>query len=246
MMAIRIVRRSGCWSGRWDSIRRSLQPGPPWENVTTTKRNTESARPETMSRTEPALRRALALDPNLEDAAQQIVSLDADAGKLAQAYQEAKAMVEKRPQSGFAHFTLSYVLRYASLTKEAAEECDTAMRLDPGNYQFRSCASVFYPEQSVRSRAGSFGELDAGSEWSNNVEVNILLREGKTNEALAEAAPAFRIARSSIRALWRLVTPRLGLRDPNNFWSRPKRRFSLSATRNPNTVRRSVQRLPGE
>src|SRR5713226_6921691 len=61
----------------------------------------------TMSRTEPALRRALALDPNLEDAAQQIVSLDTDAGKLVQAYREAKTMVENRPQSGFAHFTLS-------------------------------------------------------------------------------------------------------------------------------------------
>ncbi|HST11190.1 MAG TPA: serine/threonine-protein kinase [Terriglobales bacterium] len=40
----------------------------------------------TMARTEPALRRAIALDPNLEDAAQQIVSLDADSGKLPQAY----------------------------------------------------------------------------------------------------------------------------------------------------------------
>ena len=106
-----------------------------------------------MTRTSPALRRALALDPNLEDAAQQIVSLDTDAGKLVQAYQEAKEMVEKRPQSGFAHFTLSYVLRYASLSKEAAQECDTALRLDPGNYQFRSCASVFYLSEPVRSRA---------------------------------------------------------------------------------------------
>src|ERR1051326_6756112 len=88
----------------------------------------------TMSRTLPALRRALSLDPNLEDAAQQIVSLDTDAGKLAQAYKEAKAIVENRPQSGFAHFTLSYVLRYAGLSKDAAQECETAMRLQPGNY----------------------------------------------------------------------------------------------------------------
>jgi TolB-like protein/predicted Ser/Thr protein kinase len=138
----------------------------------------------TMSRTEPALRRALALDPNLEDAAQQIVSLDTDSGKLAQAYQEAKAMVDKRPQSGFAHFTLSYVLRYASLMKDAADECNTAVRLDPGNYQFRSCASVFYTTRQF-DRARDFLKLDAGSEWSNNVEVGILLREGKTGEALA-------------------------------------------------------------
>lgn len=136
-----------------------------------------------MSRTYPTLQRALSLDPNLEDAAQQIVSLDTDAGKLAQAYKEAKAMVEKRPQSGFAHFTLSYVLRYASLSKEAAQECETAMRLDPGNYEFRSCTSVFFVTGQY-DRAREFLKLDAGSEWSNNVEIHLLLRQGKMNEAV--------------------------------------------------------------
>ncbi|HEY6273292.1 MAG TPA: protein kinase [Terriglobales bacterium] len=139
----------------------------------------------TMSRTLPALRRALSLDPDLEDAAQQIVSLDTDAGKLAQAYQEAKAMVDRRPQSGFAHFTLSYVLRYASLSKEAVDECNAAARLDPGNYQFRSCATVFTTTGDF-ARAHDFLNLDAGSEWSNNVTTILLLREGKRDEALAQ------------------------------------------------------------
>jgi len=138
-----------------------------------------------MSRTEPALRRALALDPNLEDAAQQIVSLDADSGKLPLAYQEAKAMIDKRPQSGFAHFTLSYVLRYAGLLREAAQECQSAMRLDPGNYQFRSCASVFF-SLGRHDEGRAFLKLDAGSEWSNNVEVHALLREGRTQDALEQ------------------------------------------------------------
>jgi TolB-like protein/predicted Ser/Thr protein kinase len=136
-----------------------------------------------MARTMPALRRALALDPNLEDAAQQIVSLDADAGKLPLAYQEAKAMVDKRPQSGFAHFTLSYVLRYAGLMRDAGQECNEAMRLDPGNYQFRSCAGVFL-SLGQYDQARAFLRLDAGSEWSNNVAVQALLSEGKTQEAL--------------------------------------------------------------
>ncbi len=138
-----------------------------------------------MSRTGPALRRALALDPNLEDAAQQIVSMDADAGRLAQAYEEAKAMVDKRPQSGMAHFTLSYVLRYASLSKDAAQECESAMRLDPGNYQFRSCSALFL-QMGEFDRAKEFAKLDAGSEFSNNVNVSILLHEGHTAEALEQ------------------------------------------------------------
>jgi len=137
----------------------------------------------TMSRTIPTLRRALTLDPNLEDAAAQIVSLDTDAGKLPQAYQEARAMIDKRPQSGFAHFTLSYVLRYAGLSQEAAYECNTAVRLDPGNYQFRSCAAVFFMTGQV-ARARDFSNLDAGSEWSTHLEVRLLLYDGKAAEAL--------------------------------------------------------------
>jgi serine/threonine protein kinase/tetratricopeptide (TPR) repeat protein len=137
----------------------------------------------TMSRTIPTLRRALTLDPNLQDAAAQIVSLDTDAGKLPQAYQEARAMIDKRPQSGFAHFTLSYVLRYAGLSKEAADECNIAVRLDPGNYQFRSCAAVFFMTRQV-ARARDFSNLDAGSEWSTQLEVRLLLYDGKTAEAL--------------------------------------------------------------
>jgi serine/threonine protein kinase/tetratricopeptide (TPR) repeat protein len=138
----------------------------------------------TMSRTIPTLRRALTLDANLQDAEAQIISLDSDAGKLPQAYQEARAMIDKRPQSGFAHFTLSYVLRYAGLSQEAADECNTAVRLDPGNYQFRSCAAVFFMTGQV-ARARDFLNLDAGSEWSSHLEVRLLLYGGKTAEALA-------------------------------------------------------------
>jgi serine/threonine protein kinase/tetratricopeptide (TPR) repeat protein len=139
-----------------------------------------------MTRTEPTLRRALALDPNLEDAQQQIVSILADSGKLVDAYKEAKKMVEQRPQSGFAHFTLSYVLRYASLLKETEQECETALSLDPGNFQFRSCSSPFSLEGKI-DRAHQFTSLDAGSEWSNNVEVHSLLREGNFKAAVERA-----------------------------------------------------------
>ncbi len=132
----------------------------------------------TMSRTLPALRHALALDSNLEDAAQQIVSIDADSGKLVQAYHEAQAMFEKRPQSGMAHFTLSYVLRYAGVAKEAMQECDAALRLDPGNYQFRSCMSVFSWVNRL-DRAEDFLKPDLGSEWTTNAEASILLRRDK-------------------------------------------------------------------
>ena len=62
-------------------------------------------------------------------------------------------------------------------------ECELALRLDPGNYQFRSCSTPFlWTGQFERGMA--FARLDAGSEWSSNVLVAFLLRQGKTSEAL--------------------------------------------------------------
>jgi len=131
-----------------------------------------------------ALQRALALDPNLLSAEQQIVLQDTEGGNIAQAYRHAKAMVDKHPESGDAHFGLSYVLRYASIIKEAQQECEAALRLDPGNFHFRSCATVFM-DFGDPQRAQDFLNLDSGSEWSNNITAHILLSRGKIDEALA-------------------------------------------------------------
>jgi serine/threonine protein kinase len=131
------------------------------------------------------LQRALALDPNLVDAEQQIISQDTDRGNLVHAYRQAKSMVERHPQSGIAHFTLSYVLRYGGVLDEARNECDTAIRLDPGNYMFRSC-SALYLSNELPDRAKAFFELDPGSEWNNNITAIQLLRAGKTDQALAK------------------------------------------------------------
>jgi TolB-like protein len=131
------------------------------------------------------LQRALALDPNLVNAEQQIISQETDRGNLVQAYHQAKAMVERHPQSGMAHFTLSYVLRYGGALEEARNECDTAVRLDPGNYQFRSCSSLYLAAE-LSDRGRVFFDLDSGSEWNNNITAVQLLRSGKTDEALAK------------------------------------------------------------
>jgi TolB-like protein len=126
--------------------------------------------------------RALALDPNLLSAAGQLIINRVERGELEKAHQQARALVRKRPQSAQAHFTLGYVLRYAGMLREATSECETALKLDPGNYLFRSCAWAFlYMGDTVRAR--EFVRLDAGSEWASFATPSILLRERKTSEA---------------------------------------------------------------
>jgi len=129
-----------------------------------------------------ASQRAVALDPNRLIAASQLIVNQVNRGELPKAYQGAQALLRNRPDSGQAHFTMSYVLRYAGMQEESGRECDTAMALDPGNYQFRSCAWA-YMELGKTQRAMDFVRLDAGSEWAAYATLQILLREGKIAEA---------------------------------------------------------------
>jgi len=128
-----------------------------------------------------ALERALALDPNLIAAASQLIVNRVDRGELGKAYQSAVSLVQRRPESALAHFTLGYVQRYAGMLEESARQCDTALTLAPGNYSFRSCAWVFM-ELGRFERAYDFIQLDAGSEWANYITPSLLLREGRVSQ----------------------------------------------------------------
>jgi len=129
-----------------------------------------------------ALERALALDPNLIAAASQLIVNRVDRSELGKAYEAAAALAKRRPENAQAHFTLGYVQRYAGMLEEATRQCDTALTLAPGNYQFRSCAWAFM-ELGRFDRARDFIQLDAGSEWANYITPSLLLREGRVTEA---------------------------------------------------------------
>jgi TolB-like protein len=153
--------------------------------------------------------RALALDPNLVFAAGQLITNRVERGELAKAFQEAQVLVKQRPESAQAHFTMGYVDRYAGMLEDSTRECDTALRLDPGNYFFRSCAWAFLYLGKTQ-RAWEFVHLDTGSEWANWVTPAILLREGKlaeAREAVQKVLPAPRYHRDLLEAV-------VGLRPP--------------------------------
>jgi eukaryotic-like serine/threonine-protein kinase len=137
---------------------------------------------QVLKRSDTAMERALALDPNLVFAASQLITNRADEGEVGNAYAEASALVKKRPESAQAHFALGYVLRYVGLLDQSAHECETAQALDRGNYLFRSCALAFM-ELNQQQRAMEFVHLDSGSEWAARTAAYILLREGKLAEA---------------------------------------------------------------
>jgi hypothetical protein len=65
---------------------------------------------------------------------------------------------------------------------ESGHECDTALSLDPGNYQFRSCAFTF-DQLGNYARAMDFLQLDAGSEWSVSNVTRHYIRNGDLSRA---------------------------------------------------------------
>jgi len=137
-------------------------------------------------RSNEAYHRALLLEPGRVSAAGLLAAQEAEAGNLDRAYDDARALVQKRPESGYAHFSLAYVLRYAGRLDEAQSECDKALAI-VANYNWRTCALAF-AEAGMAVRGMQFLEQDTGSEWSNGVRVSVLMRQGKMLEA-QQAAP---------------------------------------------------------
>jgi len=129
-----------------------------------------------------ALERALALDPNLSLAVSQRIANRAERGELVKAYQDAQNFVQRQPKNANAHFILAYVLRYAGLLDESARAFEEAMSLDSGNYLFRACSFTF-SQLGNPERAMDFNRLDAGSTWAKRNAIRILMREGKVAEA---------------------------------------------------------------
>jgi serine/threonine protein kinase/DNA-binding winged helix-turn-helix (wHTH) protein len=138
-----------------------------------------------MERFQVATERALALDPNSIIAGAGLALRSTEQGQLAKGYQQAADLVRRRPDSADAHFILSYVLRYAGLTEEAAKQCDIAFSLDPHTQTnlLRSCAMVFVARGDY-PRAMNYLNLDPSSELSKALTIHILVRQGKEKEAL--------------------------------------------------------------
>jgi serine/threonine protein kinase len=133
-------------------------------------------------RAKAALEKALALDPNLISAASQLTALQVERGELVSAYQEAQALVERHPEDAESHMAMAYVLRYAGALDESAHECDAALSLNPGYYQFRSCSFTF-DELGNYGRAMDFLQLDAGSDWVSRNIVSHSIRAGNLAQA---------------------------------------------------------------
>jgi tetratricopeptide (TPR) repeat protein len=140
-----------------------------------------------LQRSDAAAERALALDPDFIDAINELAIHHTERGELVKAYQQAEAMVRRKPDDAISHHALGYVLRYAGLLKEAAEQCETAHMLEP-EVKWSSCSSTFL-ELGDYQRARDYLRQDLTTEWSKARAVEILVRQGRGEEASKIGVP---------------------------------------------------------
>jgi serine/threonine protein kinase len=136
-----------------------------------------------LDRSQAAAERGFALDPHLPEVSRRLIVKRVEGGDLNAAYDQAVELLRRRPDSADAHFSLSYVLRYAGLLDEACAECDIARRLDPKNSRiWRSCAISFF-QLDRYDRAWDYIKAENESVWARNTSVTLLMRQGKLTEA---------------------------------------------------------------
>jgi hypothetical protein len=166
----------------WDLIRITPRHGRRWDGGITSTRFIRAAERRGISALEPAYKRPLRWNRDRVSAAGLLANNEVVGGNLDKAYGDAQALVQKRTDAAFAHFSLAYVLRYAGRLDEAQSECDKALAIDSGDFNWRTC-SLAFAEAGKQSRAIEYLNRDAGSEWSNAVRVSVLMRQGKMAEA---------------------------------------------------------------
>lgn len=142
-----------------------------------------------MRRSDEAGERALALDPDYQDAAAEVILHNAERGKLAKSYREAQDLVNRHPDNANAHHLLSYVLRYAGHLDEASRQCEMAFLLDPHTL-WNSCGITLIEFGKYERARSTFVRKDHSSEWSKAITIELLMREGKREEALRIGVPA--------------------------------------------------------
>jgi DNA-binding winged helix-turn-helix (wHTH) protein/TolB-like protein len=143
--------------------------------------------PEMLAFSDAAAEKELSLDPDSLDPLAEMTIHRTERGDLVQAHRIAVELVRRRPDDPNLHHVLSYVLRYGGSLEEAGHECELAVLL-ASKVVWGSCSTTFM-ELGNYDRSKFFLRKDLSSEWSKAHTIEVLLRQGRTQDALRIPAP---------------------------------------------------------
>ncbi|UCF64243.1 MAG: protein kinase [bacterium] len=106
--------------------------------------------------------KALSINDQLLSALGGLANLYTDIGKTEKALEYAQRMITINPNNSLAHFSLSYLLRYAGLLEESQKAAERAFSLEPENPKFRSLGYTYF-YRGIYEQAMKIFEIDKGS-----------------------------------------------------------------------------------
>ncbi len=118
-----------------------------------------------LQKAESANRRALSLNPELVSAMTNLARLYTEIGRTEDAVGLTRRMIEINANDASAHFSLSYIYRYAGMLEESEREVEKALAVDPSNPRFRSSGITYFYLGKYDKALASF-DLDQGSTFS--------------------------------------------------------------------------------
>jgi tetratricopeptide (TPR) repeat protein len=99
--------------------------------------------PEETQKAENYYLKALSLNPKLLRTLGNLAVLYTNKGRIEEAVEITRQMLEINPNNAEAHFSLGYIYRFAGVNKEAVQEMEKALNLDPKNPEFRSIINTY-------------------------------------------------------------------------------------------------------
>ncbi len=106
------------------------------------------------------------------------------------AFRELQDLLRRRPDSARIHFIVSWLLRDTGLLEESARECETSILIDAQDAGARSCGVTFMLRGDYQ-RALDYLRLDPSSEVARSVSIDVLVRQGKADEAMQTTGGKF-------------------------------------------------------
>ena len=128
--------------------------------------------------------RAVALDPDFLQAQRGLAVMKAESHQPTAAWEQARLLLRKWPNDSDSHFAMSYILRYVGVSEESAQECETAIRLDPTNLFLRTCGVPYLQMGNWKRASELLHQFDTGTAASGWLIADMLMREGRKSEAL--------------------------------------------------------------
>ncbi len=123
--------------------------------------------------------KALALNPELIEALNNLSGLYTETNRIEKAVLVTRKMLKINPNNAQAHFSLGYIYRYAGMLDEAIKEMEIALTISPNNSRFRSIIATYVSAGRYKEALSKvyLDEGDYGIGYSGIIAFN---QENKT------------------------------------------------------------------